>query len=361
MSVNACYDFLLGYSRKSDACIADDWDDSYSISDSGLYIDELPGMPQRFVASLGGNYDIWEKMANAMENAINSFKIDLLAELYKYYEPARKRFYGDVGYRTFTTTKISDTYKGLRMYSDIIGGEYVLSGFWLLMDTTETVTLEIYDDYDLLYSYSLTSSAGKPKYNAITPIRLPLGDPTQQGYNYYFLFQSAGNVYNNKLTCNCGSYKWCFNTEKPCYEYSRDQWTNWGMVAGVTGDDLTIRDDWGTSREAYGLVLHGEFNCDTVGNICDEHTDWTGNELDFAKANAIWFKTGAFLSAYVMDSEEVSRRTLLGTEQWANNMKYYNERYVAMIEFIAQNYEIGRNECLKCRDPHGYKVKSQFL
>jgi hypothetical protein len=41
-----------------------------------------------------------------------------------------------------------------------------------------------------------------------------------------------------------------------------------------------------------------------------------------AMANAIWYKTGEFLSVYVLDSEEVSRRTLLGTEQWEANKEF---------------------------------------
>lgn len=361
MSVNSCWDYILGISRKEDVCVSDDWNDSYSISDSGLYIDELPGMPQRFISSLGGNNDIWEMMTNAMENAINTFKLDVLQEILKYKEPSRKRFYGDIGYKSFTTTHVKKTYNGLRMYSDVVGGEFILRGVWLLLDSDETVTLEIYDEYDLLYNITLTSSAGKPKYTAITPIHLPLGTPTQPGYNYYFLYSPVGSIYNNKLTCNCGSFKWCFCPDAPCYGQSRDQWTEWVMVGGVSGDILTERDDWGTSREAHGLALHGELTCDIIGTLCDDHADWTGNEIDFAKANAIWYKTGEFLANYVMDSEEVSRRTLLGTEQWANNRVYYNARYVAMINFIAENFEEGRNECLKCKDSFGYKKQYQML
>lgn len=357
MSVNACYDYLVGFSRKEDACVTEDWDDSYAISDSGLYIDELPGLPQRFVNSLGGNYNIWEKMTYAMENAINAFKIDVLGEILKYYEPRRKKFRGDIGYKSFTTTLSDCDYNGLRMYSDIVGGSYVLRGIYLLLNVTEAVTLEIYDEYDLLYTYTLQSEAGKPRYNAITPLTLPLGG------NYYFLYTTSGLPYNNKLTCNCGSYKWCFNTEHPCYKTSRDAWTEWAMVAGVCGDtgDLANREDWSTSREGSGMILHGDFLCDVIGNLCDDHSDWTGDEIDYAKANAIWYKTGEFLAQSIMDSEEVSRRTLLGTEQWNNNRAYYNARYVTLINFIAEHYDSSRNECLKCKDPHGIEKRVQYL
>ncbi len=355
MSVTNCFSGIIGLSRKEDSCVLDDWDESYSQSESGLFIDELPGFPQRFVASLGGNYNIWEKMYNSMENAIGTFKIDVLQAILKYHEPTRQRFKGYIGGRSFTTTLAVKNYQGLRMYSDITGGAFVLRGFYIILDTTENVTLNIYDEYDLLYTYTLTATAGRPVYTAITPLTLPLDR------NYYFLYSTTGKPYNNKLTCNCGGYRWCFNIENPCYKYSKDQWTEWAMIAGVSGDVLSERDDWATSSEAKGLVLHGDFTCDVIGTLCTEYSDWTGNEVDWAIANAIWYKTGEFLSIYVMDSEEVSRRTLLGTEQWNANREFYNERYKSLLEFIADNFEDDRNDCLKCRNPFGYKVMTQRL
>lgn len=354
MSVPSCFESIIGFSRKEDSCVVDVWDDAYAVSESGLYVDELPGMPQRFVSSLGGNYDIWEKMTNAMTNAIGAFKIDAISEIYKYWQPSRGRYKGDIGRKSFTTTLPDYDYHGLRMYADIVGGSYILRGVWLILNVTETVTLNIYDEYDLLYSYSLNATAGKPTYTAITPLELPL-----QG-NYYFLYSTTGLPYNNKLTCNCGGFRWCFNPCNPCYAPSRDAWTIWAMVAGTRGNDITAREDWNTSRESAGMILTGDFTCDIFGTLCSDSSDWT-TPLGFAIANAIWYKTGEFLSTYVMDSEEVSRLTLLGTEQWANNRAYYNARYVAMINFIAENFEAEDNECLKCRPPMGYTKRSQML
>ena len=83
--------------------------------------------------------------------------------------------------------------------------------------------------------------------------------------------------------------------------------------------------------------------------------------IDSAIAHAILFKAGSFLSGYIMDSEEVSRYTLLGIDGLSANMAYYEERYKVMIDFIAANIEEDRNECLKCRSPHGYERQSQML
>jgi hypothetical protein len=356
MSIPVCYESLIGFSRAECACVSEEWDSSYAESASGLFIDELPGMPQGFIDSLGGCTTIWEKMNNSLENAIGTFKIDVLGEIYKYWEPARKRYKGDIGNKSFTTALTScGTYKGIRMYSDIIGGSYILRGFYLLLDVTEAVVLQIYDEYDLLYTYNLVSEAGKPKYNAISPLELDLAG------NYYFLYTTTGSPYNNKLTCNCGGWKWCFDTCHPCFGPSRENWTEWSMCAGVCGDaPVTDREDWNTTREAQGLILHGDFTCDILGTLCSEHTEWT-EEIPFAIANAIWYKTGEFLATYIMDTEEVSRKTLLGVEQWNANRAFYNARYVTMINFIAENFEAEENECLQCKPPMGYKHRVQML
>ena len=362
MSVYVCLSSVIGMTRKSDDCVSGYIAD-YSESDSGLYIDELPGMALRILNSTGGNYTIWEKMDHARENAVNAFKVDVIREIYKTKEPKRNRFYGDIGNKSFTADLSSDTYHGLRMYSDIKGGTFNLRGVTLILDTTEAVNLNVYtgqDDEDggaAIETIALTSLAGRPKYTAITPIPFDL-----EG-NLYFLYSTAGGVpKNNKLSCtSCGSYKWCFNTDNPCYRESRLKWTEWAMVAGVHGSDLTIRDDWGTSVDARGLILHGDFQCDILTILCSDHADWTQDPVDYAIAWAILYKAGSFLSAYIMDSEEVNRYTLLGVDGLAANIEFYDAKYKEMIEFIGENMTEERNECLKCKDPHRYTRRAQML
>lgn len=356
MSVPACFLDVIGFTRRTDVCV-DGYVAGYSHSNSGLYLDELPNMNLRILNSTGGHYGIWDKMEYAVQNAIAAFKIDVMSAILKNLEPQRKNFIGDIGGKSFSAVMSADTYHGLRMYADIIGGSFTLRSITLILNTTEAPNLWIYDEYNLLHTIPLSSDAGKPYETTITPpIQLSLVG------NYYFIYNTSGGVpYNNKLTCNCGGHKWCFNIDHPCYKYSRDRWTEWSMVAGIHGSDLAIREDWSTSREARGLILHGDFGCDTLGILCSDHSDWSNNQVDSAIAWAILYKAGSFLSSYIMDSEEVSRYTLLGIDGLTANMLYYEDRYKVMIEFIAANIEEDRNECLKCRSPHGYQRQSQML
>jgi len=331
MSIYNCLQDVIGFTRGECECI-DDFDASYALSESGLYVDELQGMSLRMLDSLGGCGDLWDKMTNARENAINAFRVDLVHALSKYKEPRRRSFSGDIGGRySGTGKKITDlvtdsTYYGLRMFSDIQGGKYVLRGVSLILDSTEAVNLEIYDEYDLLHTIVLNSVADRPNRTDITPIELTLDR------NYYFLIAPVGRAYANKLTCNCGGFRWCFNIDNPCYTTSRDGWTEWIMAGGVYGDTLADREDWIVNGKASGMILHGNFVCDAFDHFCEDDVDFINNEVDRTAAYAILYKTGEFLTTYIMGSSEVSRYTLLGSEQLNENRIYYAERYNVMLD-----------------------------
>ena len=355
MSVNSCFSTIFGMTRSEDICV-DGYDPSYSVSDSGLFLDELQGMSLRIIDSLGGKDDIWQKFSRARENAINAFKTDVFGEILKYNEYRRQKFTGEIGHRRFDKPITKDTYHGLRMFSEVRGGEFMLRGVTLNLNSTENVNLLIYDDFELLHTVAISSIANKPNYNAITPITLDLNG------NYYFIYAPTGTPYNNKMTCGCGGYKWCFNPETPCYKGSRDNWTAWAMVGGIHGDDPTERDDWGVSFYAQGLRLHGDFKCDLTNMLCSDSSDFENNEVDQAIAWAIMYKAAEFLTYDIKNSGEVSRYTLIGNDEvFSANMAYYSQRYTALINFIAENIEPDRSDCLRCRPALGISKTSQYL
>jgi len=347
-----CFANSIGLSRTDDSCV--DFDVTASLS--GLYVDELPGMSLRILNATDNSTTLLEKMTRARENAVNTFKVDLTQEVLKYKEPIRDRFTGDIGYKQFKTlVSGTHTYYGLRMYSDVRGGSFTLRSITIILNTTEALNLFIYDEYDLLYTIPITSQADRPKTTDITPIELSLDR------NYYFLFDPVGVPYSNKLTCGCGTYRWCFCPETPCYKPSRDKWTEWAMIGGVTGEVLAEREDWSCSTCANGLSLHGNFTCSMMNALCNEDSDFVNNEIDVAMAWAILYKTGEFLTNYIMDTGEVSRYTLLGTEALNENRVYYNKRYAIMIDFIAKSLDDDRDDCLRCRPPMGMGKRSHFI
>ncbi|HZK61485.1 MAG TPA: hypothetical protein VFC41_05365, partial [Anaerovoracaceae bacterium] len=190
----------------------------------------------------------------------------------------------------------------------------------------------------------------------ITPIDLELNG------NYYFIFAPAGTPYNNKMTCGCGGYHWCFNLTKPCFTSSKDNWTQWAMVGGVHGDDPVDREDWSVSQYAQGLRLHGDFKCDAMNMLCSDASDFENNEIDSAIAWAILYATTQFLIYELHKSNEVSRDRLIGDDVTiSTGLTYCSDHYTTLINFIAEHIEPSRNECLKCRPSMGIGKTSQRL
>lgn len=355
MSIGSCFYQVIGFARDEDSCVSG-WNAAYGVSDSGLYLTELQGMSLRILDSVGGPKTVWEMMEDSRLNGINTFKTDIFPELMKYNQYRREKFQGEVGHRRFTAPIIKDTYHGMRLFSDIRGGVFTLRGVTLNLNSTENVNLLIYDDFSLLHTVPISSTANNPKLTSITPIELTLNG------NYYFIYAPVGTPMNNKMTCGCGGYRWCFNTEKPCYNSSKENWTLWAMAGGIHGDIPAYRNVWNVSEYAQGLRLHGDFKCDAMQMLCTDASDFTNNEIDSAIAWAILYKTAEYLMYEIKNSQEVSRNNLLGIDDTLNaNMEYYSQRYAVLINFIAENIEPSRNECLKCRPSMGIGKTSQRL
>lgn len=348
-----CYKNVIGFAREACDCI-EGWDDDYALSKSGLFITELQGMSLRMLDSLGGCEDLWAKMTAALENAVNTFKLDLSQGLAQYKQPRRKRFNGVIGDKSFNRLAPDSNYYGLRMYSDILGGSFILRGVTLLHDDAETLNLEIYDDDELLHTVQVETAVNRPALTMFdTPIELPLDG------NYYFLVTPfSSRAYQNKLTCGCGGFRWCFDIASPCLTPSRDGWTEWAMVGGVWGEDVNERQDWAPQKQGGGMILHGNFVCDAFYHLCNESTDFSKDE-GLAMAWAILYKAGEFLTNYIMGSPEVTRYTLLGLEQLDANRQYYSVRYEVLIDYLSQTVE--DNECLMCKPPQGVRFYSQRL
>lgn len=339
-----CLQYAIGLTRQEPDCV-DHYSTDFSTTESGLYLDELKGIDIRRLDELGGDTDVWEKMEHARTNAIISFKSDISREMSKYLEPKHKPFSGNIGQVKFSGSSSVDNYKGIKIFSDVNGAKIKIRGFNLMLSTTETITLEVWNEVEQLITYSLTSQAGKNKATLITPLELDL-----DGEEYYFVFTSTGNVLKNKITCGCGGYKWCYNPEHPCYSKSRDNWTEWLMAAGIHGDDIDDRDSWSQTHYANGLSIIADTRCEAFGIICNDGTDFINDPVAVSIAMAILYKSGEYLMDEILDTNNVTRYTLLSAESMDANRLFYQGRYAEMITYIAKEVNYGQNDCWRCKN-----------
>lgn len=369
MSVlNNCWSNIVGYTR-SDTCINyDEAPDNYSESKSGLYLDELKGINLKWTEDTGGY--LWEKLQNAYENAIRTFKIDSISEILKTHKRRYEDFNGNIGSQRFRTSlNLTGNYAGVRMYcNDIKGAFFTLKAIGVLMDKTETFSINVYDNLseDIIKTIEVNSIANKISItNLAEPLVLNLSQDNYDNMEYFFIYnRGTKQPKDNKSTCGCGGVNWCFKKESPCFadaKATKDRWRQWAMVGGIQGDDISTREEWGVSQEMYGIVLIGEFTCDKFVYLCSDDTDYEYDEVGQAIAHAIAYKWGEFVMDYFLDTPEISRSTMLGLDAINNNRQYYNQRYAVMIDFISNNIDTSKYGCLSCRPVQGAKINRQLL
>lgn len=363
-----CWSGIVGYTR-SDTCINyDEAPANYSESKSGLYLDELKGINLKWTEDTGGY--LWDKLANAYENAIRTFKIDVISEILKTHKQRYDPFIGNIGSQRFKTAlNLTGNYAGVRMYcNDIKGAYFTLKAIGVLMNKTEVFDISIYDNLsetpiDII---SVNSIANKISItNLSTPLVLNLSVDNYDNMEYFFIYdRGTKQPLDNKPTCGCGGVNWCFEKIKPCFadaKATKDRWRQWAMVGGIQGNDIAIREDWGVMQEMNGIVLIGEYNCDKFSYLCNDQIDYEVDELGQGIANAIAYKWGEFVMDYFLDTPEISRSTMLGVDALNNNRQYYNQRYAVMIDFIANNIDTQKYGCLSCRPVQGAKFNRQLL
>lgn len=368
MSVlNDCWNKIVGITRNTECLEQYNRPDDYNTSLSGLYLDELRGINLMFVQDTG--QDLWDKINIAYQNAIRTFKSDIVGEILKYNKLRYSSFIGNIGSQRYKNNlALTKQYAGVRMYcNDIKGGIFNLKAIGVILNTSSTFNLEIYDNLSEtpLHTIELTSVANKFNVTNITPIELQLSDSNYDNLEYFFLYQRGSmQPKDNKPTCGCGGVNWCFNVEHPCFadaKATKERWRQFAMIGGIEGDTIADREDWGIAGNMNGIVLIGEFKCDLYTLFCNDNMDFENEPIGQAVAHAINYKWGEFVMDYFLDTQNISRYTTLGLEAINNNREYYNARYAVMVNFITENLDISQYGCLSCKSLQNAKFSRQLL
>ena len=327
---------IIGLARE-EGCF-EGWDDEYAESESGLYLSELQGI--KLVDACG--LEVYELMKRARANALLTLKNDITQEASRFIQPNRVPFSGDIGAVKFNYLNNTDGYYGVRIYTSVAGARIKYVGITFMPPATGNFELKVYSDFELLGTYPITGCTVKRPKQVLfsTPLMVTQG-------NTYFIVEGA-TAYTGKLTC-CGSTSWCFDIDKPCYNTSKREWSNWCMVAGIHGANVDDRVDWKTFSKNYGLSVHASFTCNMDDLLYSEYSDFENNENDRALAFAYLYKTGEYFLNAVIDSGEVNRFTLLGHDAIDFNRAEYLKKYQQMVTWYTQNMKLIRNDCYSCK------------
>jgi len=332
----SCFDHIIGL-IPAENCL-EGYQDEYSESLSGLFLSELQGIKINDTCGL----DVFELMLKARRNAILTVKTDITVLSSSNVQPARVPFSGDIGGVTFNRIKNTDGFYGMRLFTSIEGARIKYTGIKFMPYSSGNFVLNVYSDFELLATVPITGcTAKRPKVVTFsTPIVVTQGST-------YFIVQ-GDLTYAGKMQC-CGHTSWCFNIDKPCYNSSKPVWQKWVMAAGIHGADVNDRADWRTCVENYGMAVMASFTCNMDELLCSDFSDFENNENDRALAFAILYKTGEYFLNAIIDTGEVNRFTLLGSDALDFNREEYLKRYQQMILWYSDNLDLSRNDCFICK------------
>lgn len=356
-----CLSHIIGLSKTTCECFDTDKPTDAVTSESGLYLDEIEGLTLNLVDSAedcetGG---IWDIMTKARDNATIAFKTDLMASLLSKYKQRRNPFTGTVGNSKFKNSiSLSGTYGGIRIYcANIISGLMTINRIGLVFEQAGTFDISIYNnvDSDPLITFTVTSQANKLAwYDLPTPQKLEMSDDTSENPQYYLIYEASGlNPKDITGGCGCSSqiYKYYWNTDKPMFKsFERDRWSEYIMLTGIQGNDISDRENWTTSSYLNGIILDAEFVCKQSELICKQNMDFESNPLALVMAYTIRFKAAAILIDSILSSSNLNRVTMMEREALYGKRSTYLKSYNERIDYLRDQINWKANDCLECNN-----------
>ncbi len=356
MKTLTCLEEIIGLSRTQCPCYDTDKPTNSEVSNSGLYLDELDGLELKAISSNVecGENSIWEKMQKADENAKIQFRSDLMKCIGETTAAKRKAFYGRVGLTEWSKNiTITNDYVGLRVKTcNIKGGEFTLKGISTLMDTTATFDIEVYNNLQptpILVLSNINSVANTIENNPLADdplLTFPLYTEECDALEYYIVYKPNGafEPKNNRTSCGCST---------------RPEWEKWADIQGCKGDDIEKRETWFTQKEAFGLFLDLQFNCNTSELLCggtNSPLDFQNDDKAMAMAYAIRYEAGKSLIDNILGTANVNRYTMLPADSLWKLRNHFVERYSELVQYLCQEMDITQNDCLMCNDKRVVKT-----
>ena len=376
-AVTSCFENIIGLSRTDCPCV-EDRPEGANVSESGLYLDELPGLNLRLINATQdcGSEGIWSKMERAVENAIDETVTELMACIAANTDPARPIGASQIGEdkkATASAHKLTRPYHGLTLQTaKVIGGTFyvdaIATSFKSTVGMPATIDVRVLQRTEApdeeLAIYTLPITAGKTVWTEIEPLSLSMDALGSSNPRYWFLFEpyAGAQAMNDLINCGCGGFAPYWDPSNPQYE-SRQQkqgklWAEWAMAAGTYGTDLEQRDQWTTENPTAGLMLRVRFECDERSTFCTGEPNYTTDHIQKVIAHAVRYRAGFNLLTDLLHSTDINRWTMTAGEAMEALRKEYDGEFLKRIkEYACPELSSGANinrygDCRKCKDTH---------
>ncbi len=99
-------------------------------------------------------------------------------------------------------------------------------------------------------------------------------------------------------------------------------------------------------NSSVGLVLKARIGCRVDNIFCDDELDFQGDELAYAMAQAIYFKTGSVVVWKVLRNPNLNRVLMQNSDDLREAAKYYDRQYRDLVVYINKHYDYV-SDCLQ--------------
>lgn len=376
----ACFENIIGLSRTDCPCV-EDAPQGANVSESGLYLDELPGLNlQKLNAtqSCGGG-GLWVKLERARTLAIEETSTELMACIAANSEPARgigRSMIGEDKKVTAAAHKLTRPFHGLTLQTaKVVGGTFVIEAIGTAFKPTpgmpDTIVLNVYereeDSSTPLATYVLPIEGNKVRWTEIEPLTLSMEALGMTNPRYWLLYEpyAGAQAMNSVINCGCGGFAPYWDPERPQYASMQQKqgrlWADWCMAAGTYGSDLASRDAWSVENATSGLLLRVRFDCDERSTFCTGTPNYATDPIQKVLAHAVRFRAGYNLLTDLLNSTEINRWTMTAGEQMAELRKEYESEWQKRLRDylcpeLTSKANINRyGDCRRCKNHHGVR------
>lgn len=376
-STAACFENIIGLSRRDCACVEDRTVDA-GVSESGLYLDELPGLRLRMLNSTVdcGDDGLWAKLERAREHGIEEVIAELSACIGANTDTARPPGTSIIGQdknAARSAVRLNNAYHGLTIQTALVrGGVFEIMSIgtaFKAVNNTGTVAVKVYnrpeESADPIAEVVLNTTPDRVTWNDLAePIPLLMTQDTAVNPRFWLLYEPAGmQAMNVEINCGCSGYKPHWSLTNPQYRNPSDKgahlWAWWAMAAGTKGDNLDNRLTWTVENPTHGLLVRVRMRCDETSTFCTDDPQYRTDPIQKVIAHAVRFKAGAALLQDILTSDRIDRYTMTAGEQLeALKEDYEREFQKRVLEFLCPTLSghdsINRyGDCRKCKDTWG--------
>ena len=368
-TIPSCLLNAVGFTQSTCEC----WDamvDDLSTSDSGLYVTELLAICNWDGLEQCEDEILYNIAFNGRTEAIKRFKSKMKMKLMGGYETAYHQFVGKIGEaKGNAVMNFSTAFAGMVLRCNPIkSGTLKITAVGGIFNTTGTKTIYIYNNIgELETTFDITTTASLYT-NTVLPvaIELPLYKAETE-ITHYYIFYADGAIkpLNNTINCQYCSFKPCWSLVNKCHEVKvgndRYAWQKYVQVSGINFDDIADLYDNAIAGTNYlfGLTIDIDAYCSMDDLFCTDSMNYDAVPHATAMAEAIRYLWAEYCITNQVLSDKLTRANLINRETLMAFAEKWSVEAEKILDYIAENIDVERTSCLKCRDK--YRASNTLL